>query len=75
MNKFLKLKNIFKSFKTEKNVKVLKGLSQSFEKGKIYSIIEDPKLIAMNPAWANNNLIYYVNFSDGSIYSVVVSEK
>ena len=39
MNKFLKLKNIFKSFKTEKNVKVLKGLSQNFEKGKIYSIM------------------------------------
>ena len=43
--------------------------------GKIYSIIEDPKLIAMNPAWTNNNLIYYVNFSDGSIHSVEVGEK
>ena len=32
-------------------------------------------MVAMNPAWANNNLIYYVNFSDGSIYSVEVSEK
>ena len=37
--------------------------------GKIYSIIEDPKIIAMNPAWANNNLIYYINFLDGSIHS------
>ena len=39
MNKFLKLKNISKSFKTEKTIKVLKGLSQNFEKGKIYSIM------------------------------------
>ena len=39
MNKFLKLKNISKSFKTEKNIKVLKGLSQNFDKGKIYSIM------------------------------------
>ena len=37
--------------------------------GKIYPIIEDPKIIAMNPAWANNNLIYYINFLDGSIHS------
>ena len=36
---------------------------------KIYSIIDDPKMIAMNPAWGNNNLIYYINFSDGSIQS------
>ena len=36
---------------------------------KIYSIIDDPKMIAMNPVWGNNNLIYYINFSDGSIYS------
>ena len=39
MNKFLKLKNIYKNFKTEKTIKVLKGLSQNFEKGKIYSIM------------------------------------
>ena len=39
MNNFLKLKNIFKSFKTEKAIKVLKDLSQNFEKGKIYSIM------------------------------------
>ena len=39
MNNFLKLKNISKSYKTEKTIKVLKGLSQNFEKGKIYSII------------------------------------
>ena len=36
---------------------------------KIYSIIDDPKMIAMNPVWGNNNLIYYINFSEGSIYS------
>ena len=39
MNNFLKLKNISKSYKTEKTIKVLKGLSQNFEKGKIYSIM------------------------------------
>ncbi len=39
MNKYLKLKNISKSYKTEKTIKVLKGLSQNFEKGKIYSIM------------------------------------
>jgi len=37
--------------------------------GKIYPIIEDPKTVAMNPVWANNNLIYYINFLDGSIHS------
>ena len=36
---------------------------------KIYSIIDDPKMIAMNPVWGNNNLIYYINFLDGSIQS------
>ena len=36
---------------------------------KIYSIIDDPKMIAMNPVWGNNNLIYYINFAEGSIYS------
>ena len=36
---------------------------------KIYSIIDDPKMIAMNPVWGNNNLIYYINFLEGSIYS------
>ena len=39
MNNFLELKNIFKNFKTEKTVKVLKGLSQKFHKGKIYSLM------------------------------------
>ena len=39
MSNFLKLKNISKSYKTEKTIKVLKGLSQNFEKGKIYSIM------------------------------------
>lgn len=37
--------------------------------GKIYPIIHDPKIVAMNPAWSNNNLIYYINFLDGSIQS------
>ena len=39
MNNFLELKRIFKSFKTEKTVKVLKNLSQKFDKGKSYSIM------------------------------------
>ncbi len=39
MNNFLKLKNISKSYKTEKTIKVLKDLSHNFEKGKIYSIM------------------------------------
>ena len=39
MNNFLKLKNISKSFKTKKAIKVLKSLSHNFEKGKIYSIM------------------------------------
>ncbi len=39
MNNFLTLKNIYKTFKTEKNIKVLKGLSQKFKKGKIYSLM------------------------------------
>ena len=37
--------------------------------GKIYPIIEDPNVVAMNPVWSNNNLIYYINFLDGSIQS------
>ena len=39
MSKYLELKSISKSFETEKKIKVLKGLSQNFEKGKIYSIM------------------------------------
>ena len=39
MNNFLELKKIFKTFKNEKTVKVLKNLSQKFDKGKIYSIM------------------------------------
>ena len=39
MNNFLELKNIQKNYITEKTVKVLKGLSQKFKKGKIYSIM------------------------------------
>ncbi len=39
MNSFLELKKISKSFKTEKTVKVLKNLSQKFDKGKSYSIM------------------------------------
>ena len=38
MNNFLELKKIFKTFNTEKTVKVLKNLSQKFDKGKSYSI-------------------------------------
>jgi len=39
MNNFLELKKISKSFKTKKTVKVLKNLSQKFNKGKTYSIM------------------------------------
>ena len=39
MNNFLQLKNISKSFKTEKKIKVLKNLSYNFSKGKIYSLM------------------------------------
>ncbi len=39
MNNFLELKKIFKTFNTEKTVKVLKNLSQKFDKGKSYSIM------------------------------------
>ena len=39
MNNFLQLKNIHKTFKTEKTIKILKGLSQKFKKGKIYSLM------------------------------------
>ena len=39
MNNFLELKKISKIFKTEKTVKVLKNLSQKFDKGKTYSIM------------------------------------
>ena len=39
MNSFLKLKNISKSFKTEKQIKVLKNLSYNFDKGKVYSLM------------------------------------
>ena len=43
--------------------------------GKIYPIIENPKIVAMNPAWSNNNLIYYINFLDGSIQSAVLGNQ
>ena len=39
MNNYLKLKNISKKYEKNKAIKVLKGLSQNFEKGKIYSIM------------------------------------
>ncbi len=39
MNSFLELKKIFKAFGTEKTIKVLKNLSQRFDKGKSYSIM------------------------------------
>ena len=39
MNNFLELKNIQKSFTTEKKINVLRGLSKKFKLGKIYSIM------------------------------------
>ena len=39
MNKFLELSNISKTFKTSKKLKVIKNLSYSFKKGKIYSLM------------------------------------
>ena len=39
MNNFLKLKNISKNFNNEKKIKVLKNLSYSFDKGKMYSLM------------------------------------
>tara|TARA_B110000438_G_C15572466_1_gene546022 strand:+ start:108 stop:785 length:678 start_codon:yes stop_codon:yes gene_type:complete len=39
MNSFLQLKNISKSFTTEKKIKVLKSLSFNFDKGKVYSLM------------------------------------
>jgi len=39
MNSFLQLKNISKSFLTEKKIKVLKKLSYNFYKGKVYALM------------------------------------
>ena len=39
MNKFLELINISKTFETTKKLKVIKNLSYSFNKGKIYSLM------------------------------------
>ena len=39
MNNFLELKNIQKSFTTEKKINVLRGLSRKFKLGKIYAIM------------------------------------
>jgi ABC-type lipoprotein export system ATPase subunit len=39
MNKFLELNNISKTFETSKKLKVIKNLSYSFNKGKIYSLM------------------------------------
>ena len=39
MNNFLELKNIQKSFTTEKKINVLRGLSRKFNLGKIYAIM------------------------------------
>ena len=39
MNNFLRLNNISKHFNNEKKIKVLKNLSYSFNKGKIYSLM------------------------------------
>jgi ABC-type lipoprotein export system ATPase subunit len=39
MNNYLKLKNISKTFNTNKKLTVLKNLSYNFEKGKVYSLM------------------------------------
>ena len=39
MSKFLKLNNISKTFETSKKLKVIKNLSYTFNKGKIYSLM------------------------------------
>ena len=39
MNNFLELKNISKSFITETEIKVLKKISYTFKKGKVYSLM------------------------------------
>ncbi len=39
MSKFLELNNISKNYETSKKIKVLKNLSYSFKKGKIYSLM------------------------------------
>jgi len=39
MTKFLELNNISKTFETSKKLKVIKNLSYSFKKGKIYSLM------------------------------------
>jgi ABC-type lipoprotein export system ATPase subunit len=39
MSKFLKLQNISKTFETSKKLKVIKNLSYTFNKGKIYSLM------------------------------------
>ena len=39
MNKFLKLTNISKTFESSKKLKVIKNLSYTFNKGKIYSLM------------------------------------
>ena len=39
MNNFLELKNIRKSFTTEKKINVLRDLSKKFKVGKVYAIM------------------------------------
>ena len=39
MNNYLEIKNISKTFNTNRKLKVLKNLSYNFEKGKIYSLM------------------------------------
>ena len=39
MNNFLELNNLFKTFTTEKTIKVLKNLNRKFKLGKIYAIM------------------------------------
>ena len=53
MNNFLQLKNISKSFKAEKKIKVLKNLSYNFSKGKIYSL--------MGPSGSGKSTLLHIN--------------
>ena len=76
MSKFLKLHNISKTFETSKKLKVIKNLSYTFNKGKIYSL--------MGPSGSGKstllNLISLIdNPSNGSIkfndHEINYSEK
>ena len=39
MSNFIKIKNITKIYQNNKNIKVLNGITFTFEEGKIYSIV------------------------------------